>query len=201
VSSVASGGRADPSGAYDPVWEPFLMVADGRLICYYSDETDPTHSQKLVHETSADGVSWSAAVDDVALPAQRLRPGMATVARMANGSYIMTYEVVDTGKSYFKISSNPESWSPADEGTVFGNGGAPYIAVMADGRIVASSYGSDTIYENTANGTGSWSQAPATIGRGYSLALVPLANGRLFLISGGDIGVYRNLVTYGDMAP
>jgi len=201
VSSVASGGRADPSGDFDPVWEPFLMVANDRLICYYSDETDPSYSQKLVHKTSADGVSWSAAVNDVALSARRLRPGMATVAQMADGNYIMTYEVVDTGKSYFKTSANPESWTPADEGTAFGNGGAPYVAVMADGKIVATSYGSDTIYENTGNGTGSWTRAAGTIGRGYSRALVPLASGRLFVISGGDIGVYKNLVTYGDMAP
>ncbi|MFF7449337.1 MULTISPECIES: RICIN domain-containing protein [unclassified Streptomyces] len=72
----------------DPVWEPYLMVHGGKLVCYYSDENDYTgfdpatgapvldpandtapdsHGQILVHRTW-DGRSarWSGPVVDVA---------------------------------------------------------------------------------------------------------------------------------------
>ncbi|MPY57121.1 RICIN domain-containing protein [Streptomyces spongiae] len=72
----------------DPLWEPYLMVYKGKLVCYYSDENDYTgfdpatgvptldpandtakdsHGQILVHKTW-DGRSekWSAPVVDVA---------------------------------------------------------------------------------------------------------------------------------------
>ena len=68
----------------DPVWEPFLMVHNNKLICYYSDQRDPNHSQKLVHQTSTDGVIWSSIVDDVALSDTNLRPGMPTIAKASN---------------------------------------------------------------------------------------------------------------------
>ena len=126
---------------------------------------------------------------------------MATVAKMANGQYIMTYEIVGIGSSYFKTSSNPESFAPADQGKAFGSSGAPYVAVMPNGKIVATSNGSDAIYENTSNGGGTWSTVTAPIGRGYSRALVPLSSGRLFVISGGSIGASKNTVTYADLSP
>ncbi|WP_079174247.1 RICIN domain-containing protein [Streptomyces mirabilis] len=72
----------------DPVWEPYLMVYQGQLVCYYSDENDYTgfdattgvptldpanttatdsHGQILAHKTW-DGRSarWSAPVVDIA---------------------------------------------------------------------------------------------------------------------------------------
>ena len=65
VSTIAEGKAAYPGN--DPVWEPFLMVANNKLICYYSDERDTAHSQKLVHQTTTDGINWSSVVNDVAL--------------------------------------------------------------------------------------------------------------------------------------
>ncbi|MER6134918.1 RICIN domain-containing protein [Streptomyces sp. NPDC001815] len=72
----------------DPLWEPYLMVHKGKLVCYYSDENDylgfdpvtgvpeldpandtatDSHGQILVHKTwdGRDG-GWSAPVVDVA---------------------------------------------------------------------------------------------------------------------------------------
>jgi hypothetical protein len=43
LNEVARGGshtKADGNGQADPVWEPFLMVYDDQLVCYYSDEGD-----------------------------------------------------------------------------------------------------------------------------------------------------------------
>ena len=52
VSSIASGGQPKSENGYTPVWEPFLLVADNKLIVYYSDQRDPKYGQKIVHQTS-----------------------------------------------------------------------------------------------------------------------------------------------------
>ncbi|MFD7050808.1 RICIN domain-containing protein [Streptomyces mirabilis] len=72
----------------DPVWEPYLMVYQGQLVCYYSDENDYTgfnattgvptldpanttatdsHGQILAHKTwDGRSAQWSAPVVDIA---------------------------------------------------------------------------------------------------------------------------------------
>ncbi|MCX4427505.1 RICIN domain-containing protein [Streptomyces mirabilis] len=72
----------------DPVWEPYLMVYQGQLVCYYSDENDYTgfnattgvptldpantaatdsHGQILAHRTwDGRSAQWSAPVVDIA---------------------------------------------------------------------------------------------------------------------------------------
>ncbi len=204
VSSIASGGRADPSGAYDPVWEPFLMVYNNKLICFYSDETDSAHSQKIVHKTSTNGTSWGSLVEDVALSTQNYRPGMPVVAKMANGQYIMTFEVVNyasTNPIFFKTSSNPESWNASSVGTqISGGRGTPYVAVMPNGKVVVSDWSTDNLYVNSSNGSGSWTKVACTITHGYSRCLLPLANGRLFTIRGSVNPTTKAGVVYGDQA-
>jgi MYXO-CTERM domain-containing protein len=198
VSTIAEGKVATPGN--DPVWEPFLLAANNKLICYYSDERDPAYSQKLVHQTTTDGVNWSSVVDDVAIGGGQ-RPGMASVAKMSNGSYIMTYEIVgNPSGAYYKISSNPESWNAANAGTVFdANGSGPYC-VNANGTVILSSGGNNNLYTNTNNGEGGWSQISSVIGACYSRCIVPLSNGRLFVIGAGWNGSGLNNVTYGDIA-
>jgi len=200
VGSVATGGVANSDGTQDPIWEPFLLVANNKLICYYSDETDPAHNQKIVHKTSTDGSTWSAAVNDVAL-GTTLRPGMPTLAKMANGQYIMTYEIVNaTGlPCHYKISSDPESWNPSNSGTKINNGGSPYIVALSSGKLVMNNQNSGSVYTNVTNGTGTWTAVSTPMGIGYSRALVPLANGELFIISGGWLTT-RNNVTYASIA-
>ena len=197
VSTIAEGKVATPGD--DPVWEPFLLVANDKLICYYSDERDSAYSQKLVHQTTTDGVNWSSVVDDVAIGGGQ-RPGMSVVAQMSNGSYIMTYEIIgNPSGAYYKISSNPESWDAANAGTVFdANGSGPYCVNM-NGTLILSSGGNNNLYTNTNNGEGAWSQINSVIGACYSRAIVPLSNGRLFVIGAGWNGSSLNNVTYGDM--
>ncbi|MEV0637488.1 RICIN domain-containing protein [Streptomyces sp. NPDC050619] len=102
VNVVATGGwqggsagavgqniaAANTNKQVDPLWEPYLMVYKGRLVCYYSDENDyigfdpatgvPTadpandtatdsHGQILVHKTwDGRAAQWSAPVVDLA---------------------------------------------------------------------------------------------------------------------------------------
>lgn len=90
-SAGAIGQNVAAANTYkqvDPVWEPYLMVYQGKLVCYYSDENDylgfdpvtgvaepdpangtatDSHGQILAHRTW-DGrrAAWSAPVVDVA---------------------------------------------------------------------------------------------------------------------------------------
>jgi hypothetical protein len=84
-------------------WEPeFAISADGKLVCYYSDERQPGYDQCLALEVSEDGgiswggykiivgkevPGWTPGVDPV-----QWRPGMPRVLRFKNGQYFMAYE-------------------------------------------------------------------------------------------------------------
>ncbi|WP_427924682.1 RICIN domain-containing protein [Streptomyces sp. cg40] len=79
---------ANTGNQVDPVWEPYLMVYKGQLVCYYSDENDYTgfnastgvatpdpandsatdsHGQILAHRTwDGTSASWSSTVVDIA---------------------------------------------------------------------------------------------------------------------------------------
>jgi hypothetical protein len=79
---------ANTNKQVDPLWEPYLMVHKGKLVCYYSDENDYTgfdpatgvptldpandtaadsHGQILVHKTwDGRAAAWSAPVVDLA---------------------------------------------------------------------------------------------------------------------------------------
>jgi hypothetical protein len=113
VSHISRGGKALPDNGQAPVWVPFLLLLNGQLICYYSDQRDPKRGQKLVHQTTTDLKKWATPVDDVAYPTYTDRPGMTTVAALPNGKWIMTYEYNGTGgfKVHSRVSSSPLTFS------------------------------------------------------------------------------------------
>lgn len=45
VSHIARGGTANPTNGYTPVWEPFLLLVDGQLVVYYSDQRDTAYGK------------------------------------------------------------------------------------------------------------------------------------------------------------
>ena len=125
------------------VYEPFLELLDnGQLACYYSTAVNQEkHSQILAMKLSTDGKEWSEEMEVVALNEWELRPGMATVARMKDGRYIMTYEMCnaynpDCGNPvYYRFSEDGIDWGDVtdpgtklvtDEGVVPGS--SPYVA-------------------------------------------------------------------------
>ena len=198
VSQIAAGGSYSTTA----IWEPNLIVANDTLICYYSDSRDSAHSQKIVHQSSTDGVTWGAAVNDVALSPETLRPGMPVVSLLANGDYFMSYEVVNEASdtpTYFKISSDPESWTPTNIGTSLGTGGSPYNTVLPDGTILFNDYGSSNVFINTDNGSGSWTQVATNVAGGYSRTLQYVTGtGRVLIMSCPIMGSTLNTITYGD---
>ncbi len=111
--SIAEGGGLD-----NGVWEPFLLqLDDGRLVCYYSDDGDDSHSQKIVYRVSSDGVNFSEAVEVVASDIKAERPGMPVVTRLGDGTYFMVYEVVD----HKSISGNPVFYRTSPDGLDWGD--------------------------------------------------------------------------------
>lgn len=132
-------GNVDKAGGTDwGVWEPYLIYEEetGRLFCFYSDDSDPAHSQKLVYKYSTDLVHWSDKFECVACADPALRPGMPSVVKMGNGEYYMVYEMGGVGSYtiFCKRSATLDDWGDAaDYGTVVSAAGktlgsSPYVA-------------------------------------------------------------------------
>ncbi|MFF7277392.1 RICIN domain-containing protein [Streptomyces griseorubiginosus] len=213
VSTIAQGGEADPTNGKTPVWEPFLMVSGSKLIVYYSDQRDPNYGQKIVHQTSTDGLAWGSVVNDVATSTYGDRPGMPVVAKLPNGNYVMTYEFWGAPEGgfavYYKISSNPEAFGSATGIALKATDGtqpksSPYITWLptggANGTLVVSANSSDDLFLNTQNGAANtWTRIASTVPGGYSRGLLPLADGHsLLVLSGGHLtSTGLNPITYG----
>ncbi|MCI2420578.1 glycoside hydrolase [Saccharopolyspora sp. K220] len=76
------------------VWEPeFTVSARGELVAFYSDDGDPLHDQKMVQVRSTDGRNWTDLRDTVKNDEFTVRPGMAGVRQLPDGTYVMVYEV------------------------------------------------------------------------------------------------------------
>lgn len=106
------------------LWEPQFEIADdGALVMFWSDETDPAHSQKLVQMRNYfKGAGWEDQRDTVASGVKQDRPGMAVVSRVSNGRFFMTYEVQGprfSGTVHARVST--DGWNfgdPSDLGFV-----------------------------------------------------------------------------------
>lgn len=162
VSSIASGGVAQPVNGETPVWEPFLLAYNNQLVAYYSDQGDPAYGQKLVHKVSSDGVTWDSAVNDVAQPTYADRPGMTTIASLPNGDWIMTYEYCggQSCRVYYRISSSPLTFDSATDHALTAGSvtptSSPYIVWSPsggdNGTLVVSANSNTQIFVNTALG-------------------------------------------------
>lgn len=121
-------GRTDGDG----IWEPFLIYEQetGRLYCFYSDDRDSEHDQKIVYKYTTDLISWTGAggvgsdkapFEAVASSDYKPRPGMVSITKMSNGEYIMVYEVGhskygdSTATVHFKKSKKLDDWSDVSD--------------------------------------------------------------------------------------
>ncbi|KAJ3788502.1 BNR/Asp-box repeat protein [Lentinula aff. detonsa] len=194
LSHIASGGVAEPVNGDTPVWEPFLMLFGDEMIVYYSDQRDPDHGQKLVHQTSTDLLTWETPVDDVEYDVFDDRPGMTTVALLPNGSYIMTYEFFgapEASFAYLDKSSEQqmEQYQPA-----------PYIVwspVGGTNGILAVSANSDSaVFLNQCLGApNAWTRVATPESASYSRNLRALPDGILLITGAGVLSGTDNSVT------
>lgn len=146
------------------IWEPFLLEHDGKLICYFSDQRDGDHGQKLVHVVTADLETWTEPVDDVAYDNYEARPGMTTVAHIeSTGKFILTYEICGLGgcPSYFKVADSPYEFQDAEGVLITDNvtgadiGSSPYVIWVphperedGSGLILLNGSGSSDVFVN-----------------------------------------------------
>lgn len=200
VSSVASGGEARPNNGLTPVWEPLFFVYNNQLVCYYSDQRDPQHGQKLVHQTTTDLLSWAPLVDDVAEANYEQRPGMPAVTRLPNGNYLFAYEMCGPGgcRVHVRRGPNPLAMLMAPDYELRSNRGtypvsSPNVVWSSvggpDGAVVLSS-GSGPIFVNRKLGDpAAWEEyntpAPGAYSRG--LALLQNDDNALVIIGGGHL--------------
>jgi hypothetical protein len=199
VSTVAVGGPPNPANGQTPVWEPFLLLHRGRLICYYSDQRDPKHGQKLVHQTSTDLVHWGPVVNDQADPVYERRPGMTTVAPLMHGWWIMTYEDgnnpdVSFGVAY-KIARDPERFRFARPHLLRTTTGlvpigSPTVTWSPSGgrhgTIVVSAGQNEPLFLNRHRGEpGTWTTMASVVPRGYSRQVQRWGHAAVMTIGGG----------------
>ncbi|QJT06616.1 RICIN domain-containing protein [Streptomyces asoensis] len=185
---------ANTSRQVDPVWEPYLMVHKGKLVCYYSDENDYTgfnattgvptldpandtatdsQGQILAHKTwDGTGAQWSAPVVDVAGLTQNMGGGKTEIGGGRPGMA----NVVRTTDGKWLLTF--EYWG----------GGVNTKYVLGDDPL--------KFYTGSATGTGvtalpldAGSHALAT---GGSPVLVRLPGGRLVYNAAGSGNVWVN---------
>jgi hypothetical protein len=129
------------------IWEPeFTIGQDGALILFYSDETESTeHSQLIRKVRSYDGTRWQDSGYAVASKIQRDRPGMPVTRRLADGRWMMTYELCGPARcsAHYRLSDDGWHWGNAtNEGSEIRlpNGAfpahAPRFTVAPDGAIL-----------------------------------------------------------------
>ncbi|MFF4055439.1 RICIN domain-containing protein [Streptomyces sp. NPDC001668] len=184
----------------DPLWEPYLMVYKGKLVCYYSDENDYTgfdpatgvprkdpandtatdsHGQLLVHRTwDGRSATWSAPVVDVSGSVQDMGGGKTEIGGGRPG---MTNVVATTDGRWMLTF---EYWG----------GGANTRYVIADDPL--------TFFRGTQTGM-SVGSLPVVAGSrplvgGGSPVLIRLPGGRLVYNAAGSGDVWVNESGRGD---
>jgi hypothetical protein len=217
LSTVATGGAPNTTNGATPVWEPFLLLHEGKLICYYSDQRDPKYGQKLAHQTSRDLKTWGPVVDDATSPAYADRPGMTTVAQLRGDLWIMTYEFGKPDdpanpnqdeysyKVHYRLAKDPEEFrfSP-DVPLVDQQGGAPNGAPVVswsdsgsrNGTIIVTGNDDQDLFINRDLGDPKrWTRLSTPMPAGYSRATIPLDGpgapqnrGLVLVITGAQYG-------------
>lgn len=155
-------------------------------MAFFSDETDPLRSQKLVKARSTDGVTWTDLTPVVSSPRQQDRPGMAVVRKVPDGRYLMTYELCSSDTVHHcevYVRHSPDGWNwgdpaslglrvrtadgkyPASTPTIVVSGNTVLLNSMrlrnADGSFAAGD--GRTFLGNSANGEGAWFEVAGPI--------------------------------------
>jgi hypothetical protein len=217
LSTVAQGGPPDTTNGATPVWEPFLLLHNNKLICYYSDQRDPNFGQKLAHQTSTDLHTWGPVVNDATGTTYAERPGMTTVARLRWDLWIMTYEFgapVDpdnpdqanyTYHVHYRIAKDPESFrfsrdTPLLDQDGYAPNGAPVVSWSDSGGpygtiLVTDNDDQDFFINRDLGNPRKWTRLSSPMPAGYSRFTIPLDGpgsprnrGLVFVITGAQYG-------------
>jgi hypothetical protein len=164
------------------------VAADGQLVAHFSDESDkPYHDQKLVQVRSSDGLTWTDYRETVKNDDFYVRPGMAGVRRLGDGTYLLVYEVcnlADEPMCTIHFRTSADGWDygdPLDLGPGVRTADGKYprhtptITVSPTGTIVLaaemlvnadgtkSEGNGRTLLVNDHDGAGPWREIPAPV--------------------------------------
>jgi hypothetical protein len=181
-STPEQGGSS--SNSADGLWEPQFEVAnDGGLVLFWSDETDPCCSQKLAQIRTYNGQTWQDQTNTVASSVNADRPGMATVSKLPDGHYFMSYELCGPAACTVFYRTSTDGWNfgdPGNTGTKIATASGQYLehapvnawspsaissngAILLVGQMMYESDGSvsasngEVLFVNTnADGAGNW---------------------------------------------
>jgi hypothetical protein len=213
VSTVAIGGGPNTTDGATPVWEPFILMHEGQLGVFYSDQRDPKHGQKLAHQTTVDLVNWGEVVNDAAEANYTLRPGMTTIAKMGNGKFIFSYELAFAPEDpinaayavHYRLADSPFEFQQSEpmllkatDGTI-ASAGPQTIWTPAggpNGTVITSDSTYSELFINQAYGDPSaWVRVECGKGVGYTRALqiMPNSEEKVILVTNG--GMYGEQVT------
>jgi hypothetical protein len=169
-------------------WETELSVStDGHLVAFWADESDhANHDQKISQVRSTDGITWTDQRDTVIHSTFTVRPGMPGVRQLADGTYLMVYEVCNLKEplcsAYTRTSKDGWDYGdPTNLGTgvrtadgkyprhtptisVGPSGQVVFVSEMlvnADGSIAPGNGG--TLLVNDKNATGPWREIAAPV--------------------------------------
>ncbi|WP_240929894.1 sialidase family protein [Streptomyces coryli] len=187
LSTIATAGNEKG------LWEPeFSIDASGALVAHYSDETDGTHSQKLVAARTTDGLNWTGHHDTIASALASDRPGMAVVRKLPNGRYFMSYEICAAAGQYICVThyrTSADGWDWGDpkhlgyrpetaDGKYFRHApnlawgpepGNPNGRLYLVGQVMYNADGTRaagsgrTVWTNSNNGEGAWKEISAPV--------------------------------------
>jgi hypothetical protein len=160
------------------------------LACYYSDQRDPKHGQKLSHQTSKDLKTWGPVVNDVRYDEYIARPGMTVVAKIETmNKWILVHEFPVGNSSshganypvYYRIADSPLEFDSAEGIPIVINGNfapnaSPYVVWSPvggpNGTIIVSDADHPEVYTNRFGGdSDKWEAHTSGQPAAYSRAL------------------------------
>lgn len=210
VSHIAYGaGPETVTNGNKAIWEPFFLVYNNQLVCFYSDQRDSAHAQKLVYQTTTDLKTWSNPVDAVADSNYDARPGMATVAYIqSTKKWIMTYENCGPGNCAvtYKVSTSPLTFGSVQGQALHSNdssavvpAGSPYVIwtphpnrTDGSGLIIANGNSREEVFVNEDSaGPNGWKMVNVGQWSAYSRCLRIIdvkGKKKLLLSNGGNLG-------------
>ena len=221
MSTAAVGGGPNTTDGATPVWEPMILIHEGELGVFYSDQRDPEHGQKLAHQTTTDLESWGEVVNDAAEANYTLRPGMTTITQMGNGKYIFSYELAYAPEDpvnapyavHYRIADSPFEFDKAEpmllkatDGTIASSGPQTIWTPAGgpNGTVVTSDSQHSEFFINRAYGhPEAWIKVSSGKGVGYTrdLRIMPDTEGTVILVTNG--GMYNTndtIVSCGEWA-
>jgi hypothetical protein len=162
------------------VWEPNLVIRNGSVLVFYSDESmqQQGYNQVISEKVSTDGGQTWGAKSVVASKADSVsRPGMPYVTLMQNGQYMMSYEVGTSASgnsgsySYpgsYKTSSDGVTWQAGLGSTLPASNSNAIVQSFSNAMLIMTSGNHDSYYSAdygntwspmnpaTTNGTWAW---------------------------------------------